>query len=211
MTIHRFGSNPGQLPHDVFDNVISSHRSIIDQFYTKIALDDPDNPDIKLAITLANEQINVSGANVTVFIRTDNADNDTVWDEDPDPTYWQPVNIKAFFKPQPLELELKKWGAQIDNKTEVVFSHQQLFEHFGERMLRVGDVVRLPFNAAMQQLNPVNYKTLNVSPSGNFRYVWLYFTCQVETLVADITVRPEDDIIPDDEPLPQTGMFRESL
>jgi len=208
--IHRFGANPGQLPIDTFDNVLASFRSDSDQLNSKIALDDPDNPDIKLARTLANEQINISGANVVVYIRTENADVDLVWDEDPDPTYWEPIPMKAYFKPAPLELELKKWGAEINNKTDVVFSHFQLFEQFGERMLRQGDVIRLPFNAAMPQLNPNNFEVLNGSPTGNFRYNWMYFTCQVETLLADVTVRPEEDM-PEDEPLPTTGMFRESL
>ena len=162
--------------------------------------------------TLADEVVNISGAEVKVFIRTNNNDYDAVWDEDADPTYWSSVMMKAFFKPAPLETELKKWGADTINKTEVVFSHRQLFIEFGERMIRAGDVIQLPFNSSFDDRTPKTYRVLNGSPTGNFRYNWLYFSCAVETLTADISVRPQEIQLPQDDELIKTnGAYRESF
>jgi hypothetical protein len=119
--------------------------------------------------------------------------------------------LKAFFKPAPLETELKKWGADTINKTEVVFSHRQVFEKFGGRMLRTGDVLQLPFNAAMEDRSPKTYRVTNATPTGNFRYNWLYFSCTVETLNADISVRPHEiESSMDEEHIKSNGAYRES-
>ncbi len=208
MTIHRFAVDTGQLS-DKFTSVLPSMRTDVEQRHTKIALHDEESADIRLARSLADEMINVSGAEIQLYLRTDNADNDNVWDEDANPTYWDSIPIKAFFKPEPIEIELKKWGVDLENnRTEVVFSHRQLYEEFGERMLRIGDVLHLPYNAA--NINPEYYRIVNATPSGNFRYVWLYFTCQVEVLTADITVRPKEDM-PVEEHIRSGGAYLESL
>lgn len=210
MPIHRFAISTGQLSADKFSTVLESFRSDVEQRHTPLALHDPESADVRYARLQADEIINISGAEVTVYVRTENADFDSVWDEDADPTYWNPIKIKAFFKPQPLEAELNNWGAEVINKTEVVFSHRHLHEELGERMLRTGDVIQLPFNAATQAVNPENYRVLNGTPSGNFRYNWLYFTCAVETLTADVTVHPEEDMV-EDEQISPGGQYRESL
>jgi hypothetical protein len=191
-----------------YDAVYESMRSDIDQRNTPLALHDPDSNDVKLARQQADEMINVSGATVTVYTRTNNSDYDTVWDEDPDPTYWNPVQLKGFYKPNPIEMELNRWGLDTTNKTDIIFSHRQLYELLGDRMLRIGDVVQIPYNAVTLGLR--NYRILNVTPSGQFRYIWLYYTCQLELLTADITVRPEGDMQTDDD-LPSGGVYRESL
>ena len=211
MPIHRFAIDTGQVSADQFDTVLQSFRTDVEQRHTPLALHDPESADVRYARMQADEIINISGAEVKIYVRTENADFDEVWDEDADPTYWNPIQeLKGYFKPQPLEAELKKWGAEVVNKTEVVFSHRQLHEKLENRMLRPGDVIQLPFNAATEAVNPKNYRVLNGTPSGNFRYNWLYFTCQVETLTADITVRPEEDM-PEEEQLRPGGHYRESL
>jgi hypothetical protein len=208
MTIHRFAIDTGQLTPGKFASVWESMRSDSEQRHTKIALHDEDSPDIKMARQLADEIIHISGAEIEVYLRTDNNDNDEVFDEDADPTYWEPVPMKAYFKPQPIELELKKWGADMENhREEIIFSHRQLYAEFGERMLRTGDVLRIPYNAAA--INPTTYRVTNATPSGNFRYIWLYFTCQVEVLTADITVRPKEDM-PVEEHIRTGDAYRES-
>jgi hypothetical protein len=206
--IHQFAQDTGGLSADRFNSILKSFRSDVEQRHSPIQIHNPESADLKLARLLANEQINISGAEIKVYIRTDNADYDEVWDEDPDPTYWNPEFMKAFFKPQPIEVELAKWGADTKNKTEVVFSHFQIFDQFGERMLRAGDVVQLPYNAAA--ISPKNFRIINVTPSGNFRYHWLYLTCTVETLAADITVRPEEDM-PSEERIKTNGRYVEGL
>lgn len=208
MGIYNFAVNTGDISPDKFHSVLHSNRTISQQRHTPLAIHDGEAPEIKLARQLADEMIYVSGAEVRVFTRTDNNDYDNVWDEDADPTYWQPIDMKAFFVPQPIEAELQNWGVDTPNRTEVMFSHRQVIEECGERMLRTGDVIQLPYNSAVIQ--PKNYRIINTTPTGNFRYVWLYLTCQVETLTADITVRVEEDM-PDEEPFQSGGVYRESL
>jgi hypothetical protein len=210
MAVYNFGCQcSGQMDAGAFNSVLESYRTDAQQTNSPISIYNPESKDIQLARSLANEMINVSGAEVRVFLRTENADYDVVWDEDPDPTYWTPILIKAFFKPEPIQTELTKWGADTKNRTEVMFSHQQLFTEVGERMLRAGDVIQLPFNAVA--INPRNFRVLNATPSGNFRYTWLYWSCQVETLTADVAVRPENDMLLNDEPIRTGGVYRESI
>lgn len=211
--IYSFGHSFDQVPEgDLFTKVAKDFRSDVQQRYTQVAIHDKDSNDLAQARKQADEIINVSGAEIVVYTRTENADYDNVWDADPDPTYWNPVPMKAFFKPQPLESELKKWGVDTENKTEIVFSHRQVFELFGERMLRSGDVVRIPYNVATQATAPKNFRITNATPSGNYRYYWLYFTCAIEVLTADMTVRPSDDLpMAVDPGIRDNSSFRESL
>jgi hypothetical protein len=185
---------------DSFSPVHPDFRSDVQQENGALSVYNPESEDLRMARQQADEIINTVGATVKVYIRTDNADFDPVFDEDPDPTYWNCVPMKAFFRPQPLELELAKWGINVENKTEIVFSHRQLYEQFGDRMLRHGDVIQLPYNATPTNSAPKNYRIVNGAPSGNFRYHWLYYTCHTEILNADVTVRP-----PDETPSPEAG------
>lgn len=211
MSIYRFGFELDNFGPD-FMSGAPDFRSDTDQRNSALSVYDTEAPEIKTARTLADEIINISGAEIKVFVRTDNADFDVVWDEDADPTYWSSDLMKAFFKPAPLETELKKWGADTINKTEVVFSHRQLYEKYGERMLRTGDVLQLPFNSSFVDRNPSNYRVINGTPSGNFRYTWLYFSCSVETLNADISVRPQELFpMPEEVPINTNGAYRESI
>lgn len=211
MSIYRFGFELDNFGPDFLSGA-PDFRSDTDQRNSALSVYDTEAPEIKTARTLADEIINISGAEIKVFVRTDNSDFDVVWDEDADPTYWSSDLMKAFFKPAPLETELKKWGADTINKTEVVFSHRQLYEKYGERMLRTGDVLQLPFNSSFVDRNPSNYRVINGTPSGNFRYTWLYFTCAVETLNADISVRPQELFpMPEEVPVNTNGAYRESI
>jgi hypothetical protein len=211
MSIYKFGYDYGDTVEESFDDSFPDNRSDVDQRNSPLSLFDLESADVRTARTLADEVVNISGAEVKIFIRTNNNDYDSVWDEDADPTYWTSEMLKAFFKPAPLETELKKWGADTINKTEVVFSHRQVFEKFGGRMLRTGDVLQLPFNAAMEDRSPKTYRVTNATPTGNFRYNWLYFSCTVETLNADISVRPHEiESSMDEEHIKSNGAYRES-
>jgi len=195
MTIHRFAIEQ-TIDHSL---IHEDQRSDIDQRHTALSLYDTESNDVKLARKMADEAINVSGAEVKLYIRTDNQDYDPVWDSDPDPTYWKPYYLKGFFKPSQLEAELNKWGVNVINKIEIVFSFRTIYMQFLERMIRTGDVVQIQYNSS--GINPKSYRVVNATPTGNFRYTWLYFTCQCEILTADVTVRPEDDlkVINDDD------------
>ena len=183
MPIHEFGNDP-----------FTGYRTEQEQDNSPLNLHRPDSPDIIFAQRNAAEQIRISGAWVNVYARTDNADFDGVWDEDPDPTYMPPVMIKCYFKPQPQEFELKRWGIDAINKTEGVMAISDLTQHWPARMLRQGDVLEIPYNHPVPNLDPGFYRVINASPTGNFRYTWLYFTCAIETLSADVTVRVKDDM-----------------
>lgn len=191
-----------------FTSTIESYRSDVDQTNPKLALYNPDAPEIKLARSLADQMISISGAELKVFTRTENADYDVVWDEDADPTYWKPFTIKGIFKPKPIELELKSWGVDSVNRLEITFSHKQLYDLLNQRMLRIGDVIQVPYNAT--PISPKNFRVTNATPSGNYRFVWLYMTCQCEALTADISVRPENDMQGDEE-VDTGGVYRESM
>lgn len=209
MSIHNFAIDAGQIVPTQVDGILNSFRSDVEQRHTPLAIHNNESADIRMARAQAREIVNVSGAEVKVFLRTDNADHDAVWDEDPDPTYWNPVFLKGFFAPRPMEAELKQWGAEVVNKTEISFDLLTIQESLS-RILRAGDVIQLQYNASMQALEPKNYRILNATPDGNFRYTWLYLKCQLETLTADIAVRPEDDM-PSQEHIRTGGQYRESL
>lgn len=208
MAVFNFGTSIGMSDTD-FSAAMSDYRSDSEQANPSLSVYNPDAPEIATARTLADEMINISGAPVRIYLRTNNGDYDYVWEEDPDPTYWNPINVKGFYKPAPLEMELKKWGVDTLNRSEITFSHRQIFELCGERMLRTGDVVELNYNSANKSLNPKHYRIVNATPSGNFRYVWLYMTCNIETLAADVAVKPADDIGINDDQMEQG--YRESI
>lgn len=203
--IYDFGTPNG---YTNFTETQESYRSDTEQSNPKFALWNPDAPEIKMARARADEIISVSGAELKIYTRTDNADYDAVWDEDPDPTYWTPFIIKGVFKPNKIEIELKAWGADSVNRMEISFSHLQIYNKLGPRMLRAGDVIQVPYNST--PITPKNFRVVNATPSGMFRYVWLYMTCQCEALTADMAVRPEQDM-QGDEPEQSGGRYMESV
>ena len=171
-------------------------RSDVEADEPLVSLHYPESADIAVARRLAAEQIRVTGAHTNVFARTDNLDmDDEVWDEDADPTYWPAVILKCMFKPQPTETELKRWGIDTSNKTEVIFAMSDLVAHFPNRLLRTGDVLELPYNLPVDNLDPGFYRIIKVTPSGNYKYSWLYLTVTVDILSADQTVRVKPDLL----------------
>jgi len=192
MGYYDFGIKSDEPTPSSFLQVGPDVRTQEQQLNSLFSISDSDAPEILTARAEADAMINTSGANIKIYPRTDNADYDKIWDEDPDPTYLTNYPIKAFFKPQVLQHELKKWGFDTTADTEVVFSHRQLYEIFGGRMLRAGDVLYLPYNAA--SINPTHYRVTSAAPTGQFRYTWLYYTCNVVILKADTTIRPIDDM-----------------
>ncbi len=162
-----------------------SYRSDIEKQETPLKTYDPESADMVFANKIAQEVIHISGALLTIFIRTNNESYDKVWDEDPDPTHKSGKKIKGFFVPVPLETELTPWGADAPNKTTVIFCREEVLKVFGERMLREDDIIEMPFNAAMANRQPKKYRILNAADSGNFRYNWLYFSCVVENITND--------------------------
>jgi hypothetical protein len=205
--IYEFGMKSGTPTPNFHLKVADDNRPEQDKLQSSISVYDEDAPEILTARSQVDEAINISGALVKVYPRTD-AFNDIVWEESPDPTYINHFKLKAFFKPSPLKIDLKKWGIDTQADLEIIFSHRQLYEVVGDRMLRNGDVINIPYNSA--SINPTHYKILNGSPTSNYRYTWLYFTCQATILKADKTVRVQDDIQTRPEVQPGGSGFVES-
>jgi hypothetical protein len=206
MAIHNFGS--GNVSGADFTSAFQSFRSDTQQENSPLSLYNNESKDIQLVRTQAEEQMNIVGAEALIYTRTDNADFDSVWDEDADPTYNSPKGMKAFWKFEAIQTELVKWGVDTKIKLEITFTHMGIYSDFKERMLRPGDVIQIPYGSV--PITPKNFRVLNATPTGNYRYAWIYFTCQVEQLTADITVRVEDDM-PAEDQTRSGGVYRESL
>ncbi len=155
---------------------------------------DPSAPDITTAQKIAREALQIAGAVVHVHARTDNSDIRAVHDEDPDPTYWPPVVMKGYFAPKPMEYELKEWGLDSDNKVEITFALPDVYEQFHDRLLRIGDVIEIPYNSLSRQ-KPKYYAIDNAQEFGNFRYTWLYLKCQASLLLGDPNLMPDGGVI----------------
>ena len=198
MGIHNFQSTGQEF---ISIDKIPDHRSEDEKTNSPLAIYNHDSPDIAYAERLAEELINLSGAWVTLFLRTDNLGSaDEIWDEDPDPTYKNGMKLKGYFVPEPPNVELTKWGVDVPNKTAVIFSRAILFKALERRMVRPGDIIEVPHNtlSPIQNSTPhesrntmKRYRVLNAADSGNFRYRWLYYKCSVELLTGDVTIDVE--------------------
>ena len=147
-----------------------------------------DNPDIAQAEKLALESIRASGILVTVYPRTDDNKFDKTWLEDADPTYHQGIEMKAWVKPAIPELVLVQFGLDAATKLDLVFSRAELIHHFGERMIRKGDAISVPYNSLVTNSN--KYRVINASESGNFRFRWLYLEVACEPFNKDDSMFP---------------------
>lgn len=163
-------------------------RSDMEKNNPLIQLHDDDNVDHDLAAGLANELVNISGAQVSVYIRTDHSSYDNVWEEEPAPTYKSAKRLKAYFVPEPIKSKLTLYGVDVQANITIMFSRSDVFNMFRDRMIRVGDVIDVPYNGAVIQ--PGKYRVTNAFDMGNFRYKWLYWACHVENITDDITIDP---------------------
>lgn len=166
-------------------------RMDVDISNSNVSHFNPESQDIELANKMAREIINISGIPVEIYIRTDNEDFDKVWGEDPNPTYWPADILKGFYVPQPAEVELTKWGLDTKLSSEIVFCRAEIYNLYSERLLRPGDVIKIPYMSMSMPFG--HFLVKNAQEFGTFRYHWLYVKCHIETLHADITVIPPGD------------------
>jgi len=206
MPVHDFNSSGNAAD---FTSAFQSGRTDTQRDNSPLSIYNSERNDIALARSQAEEQMALVGAETLIFTRTNNGDYDRVFDEDPNPTYDVPVGIRGFWKFESIQTELAKWGVDTSIKLDINYTHMSIFAQFGERMLRPGDVIQIPYGSV--PITPKNFRILNSTPSGNYHYAWMYFTCQVEQLTADITVRVEDDM-PEVDPYEDGGgVYRESI
>ena len=179
--IHRF-SRSNQEPF-----VNDSKRSDIEQQYPLVQLHDDQSIDHTLVAKLAEEIGWVSGVLIDVHLRVDNHNINRIIDEDTNPVYWAPKQIKGYFDPPPPVQEIKKWGVDIDMKPEIYFPISVINKECG-RLLRTGDVLIIP------NYEPVNgverFRITSVAPEGNYKYGWVWLKCYCGTLPNDITIQP---------------------
>ena len=173
MAIHDFSYSKD--PELISIDKLPDHRSDVEQEFTLLSLYQPENEDMAYAERVAFEMINITGAVTEIFVRTEDNDVDDVWDEQADPTYLPGVRIKGFFVPEPLKSELTKWGIDTPNKTKAVYSRAAIFKQFGNRMLRPGDIIEVPFGSIEKSRgkNKQQYRIVEPSEEGNFKYRWL--------------------------------------
>jgi hypothetical protein len=188
--IHSFGT----VNDEPADSSLADFRGDIEQSNPLFQAYDMDSNDLSIVKNIAKEMIQVNGAPVRVHIRTDNADHDKIFDEDADPTYWAPINIRGFFVPNPMEYELTLWGVDSPNKTIIIFNLDEVAAIFPNRLFRTGDLIELPYDSKSQQ-KPKYFSIDNAQETGNFRYTWLYLTCQTTLIVGDVNLRPAQDIV----------------
>ena len=188
MPIHDFFSDSPIVTDQLFVDM-RSDQEIANPMYS---VQDYDSPDYAMVMRIAEETINTSGADVLVYARTDNEDVDEDWDEDANPTYANAENMKGFFVPQPLEQELTKWGVDQVNAVEIAFFRNHVYGKWGDRLLRAGDIIELPYNSA-SHTSPKYYRVDNAQETGNYRYTWMYVTCQCTLITGDPNIRPAHD------------------
>lgn len=170
---------------------------------SQLSIFDPDNPDIAFMEREAFNFIHESGAITKVYLRTNDLANiDDVWEEDNNPIYDQPIEVKGQFIPEKMSVALNKFGIENNSKFEINYSRAELLSLFGTRLIRSGDVVRIPYNTLVQTQNTEfidgqlgladKFRVISAADTGNFNYRWLYWTCTVELLTGNFTVRPEN-------------------
>ena len=184
--IHRFTQLKDEANKLIPGQRYTSFRSDIEQKFPLIQQHDPESADMAYMANVTKEMIHISGANVVVYPRVKSESYDNVWEEEADPLYKNGVPLKAFFVPKPIEALLTPWGVDVENKTTIVFCKEEIYEFFKERMLQIGDLIEVPYNSIA--IKPDRYRVTNAAPSGNFRYHWYYFNCNVENISGDEAV-----------------------
>ncbi len=187
--IHRFSRTGESSTRIVPSQSCLGFRSEMERTHPLHQLHDDASADHGLAASIADEIINISGGESLVYARADSQSYDDVYDEEPDPVYRPAKILKAYFPPQPIAAQLTPWGIDVENQATIVFSKEQVYREFGDRMIIIGDVIEQPYNAS--GVSPDKFRVLNAFDSGNFRYNWLYWSCNVENLTDDITVEPD--------------------
>ena len=189
MPVHDFFRNFNETD-ERFTSIddLPDHRSDIEKQHTPLAVYNHAKPDLAMAERLAEEAINISGAWVTLYLKEphlDRDDLDDVWDEDADPIYQQGRDMKAWFKVDALNIEMTRWGIDSPLQITVVFPRAVLIKEVGQdRLVTVGDVLEVPYNAPKLR-GPARFRILNAYDSGNFQYRWLYYTAVCELLISD--------------------------
>lgn len=183
-------------------NNATDFRSTAEIDNSKLNIYNHQNPDIANMEREADQLIQLSGAPTLIYLRTnDMGQVDDVFDENANPTYCEYTNVKGLFTPESASMVKVKWGIDVDLKFKIHYSRARLLSQIGSRLIRQGDVIAIPHNTLIQTQateylegkdNRLDkFRVVGATDTGNFNYRWLYWTCTVEPLSGDITVRPK--------------------
>lgn len=187
MAIYNFDSEKEQF---VTIDSIPDFRTEVERKMSPLSLYNHAKPDIAYAERMADEIINLSGAVVTLYLKEPKRDAKEieVWDEDADPLYRTGKVMKAYFKPEPTQQELTRWGYDQRLRITAVFSRAALFKEsgVGQRLLLPGDVIEAPYNLPSNfDYSAFRFRILNVKQAGFFEYRWLYLEASCELITGD--------------------------
>jgi len=173
------------LPRSLVD-----YRTDIQQKYSIISQQNENSPDIDMVGCVSKEVVRISGAEIQVFSRTDNNDIDHVYQEDQNPTFYAPIPIKAVYNVPTIAVSSETWGPDAKVSFDVFFSYQELLEVFGERMIRMGDVFKLPLNF-VKPVKIRNFEVTSSSPHLVYMNHYVWWKCTVINITGDPAIRPE--------------------
>lgn len=190
-------------PHQQYTSIdkLPDFRSDEEKQNSPLSVYNHDSNDIAYAERQVEEIVNISGAWVIVYNRTRSPGKDEVWEEDADPTFKNAIRLKGFFAPQSAEAQLNKWGVDVENKLTIHFSRATVLKLFGEQMISEGATIILPHNTLSVATNTDlrsgvgnrmdRYRVIKSTDTGNFKYRWLYWSCDLENLTGDKSIDVE--------------------
>lgn len=196
MAIHNFNKDQEYL-----SNPQPDHRNDGDKLNSLISIYDHSNPDIAYAEKEAEELIHNSGAWMKLYATVDNIGKvDETYEEDPEPQYSEPIELKGYFVPDPIATSMKKWGGNSVSQFKVTFARAYLYQLTNGRLIREGDVLHIPHNTLAQTARTyfkegpdfeiVKFEVLHSRDVGNFNYRWLYWECTVKNMTGDTSIGP---------------------
>jgi hypothetical protein len=184
VAIHNFdGTNK-----DVYSSMdkIPDYRSDADRLQSPLSAHQ-DKIDIALAERQSEEAINVSGGWTIIYKRVRHGGYDEVWEEEADPMYESGKKFKGLFKPQPITSDLTKWGIDNPSKVVIIYSRAVIFKNFGDRLIKIGDIIQTPQNSLIYK-DMRRLRVTNVAETGMYMYRWLYLTVSAEFITGDISL-----------------------
>lgn len=160
-----------------------------------------ENPDVAYMEREAFNYIHESGVPTHIYLRTNDIGNvDEVWEEESNPIYDKPIEVRGRFLPEAMSVALNKFGIDNNVKFDIHYSRAELLSLFGVRLVRSGDIIQIPYNTLVQTQNTEfidgkmgladHFRVISANDTGNFDFRWLYWTCHVELLTGNYTVRP---------------------
>ena len=152
-----------------------------------------ENPDIALAERQAQELTELAGVPIIIYkykIMEHVKDSvQDLWNEEQTKIYDNGTWAKGLIKMDLFQQYLTKFGIDTPLKLNVNFSRTKLLELFGEELIRVGDVLRIPLNIPGKQF-PHYFSVVEAHSASNFKFRWIYWTCQTVLMLNDDEIRP---------------------